>query len=303
MTRISDMLVNPRYDVMLVWGHGYSHLHGILEVIRNEDLFAIVHVETKTFSNIKNFVKRVYSFDYAPLQHLKDKIRYLTNTEPKVTLILLKNKRPDEDFSGNGLFRHVESKTLVQLKKKIREAYNPRNKDGMLNHDHVVHTTDSETQTNHLLRLFGYRGGISKFCEEPSIVNLPHYLNKAKSYSLLKVDFQNIRCVNLIGEALNAEHKIITIEESVQFLGLSDIKVYEKYVSKHLGYGLKKYYTTSIYMNMAEEFVYLYGKYSTNYIICKRVNHGRHFLIVDGLHRAAIHRFQGNNEILLMVSE
>jgi hypothetical protein len=98
-----------------------------------------------------------------------------------------------------------------------------------------------------------------------------------------------------------AKRKIMKIEETAQYIGLNNIEHYNRYVTKYLGYELKKYYNADAYWNMFRTFQYLDGVYHSDYVICRRTQDDMYLLIIDGLHRAAMHKFQGNTDILLMV--
>ena len=121
-----NIFSKPRYDCFVVWGHGQSYLSDILHEVRSEEYFEIVHFQRLEVGSIKKLVRQIYSFDYAPLFHLKAKVKYLEASPPVVSFIFVKNKDAQEEFFGNGEFRHIESLRVKSFKDRIREKYNPR---------------------------------------------------------------------------------------------------------------------------------------------------------------------------------
>ena len=130
-------MFGARYDCIVVWGHGQEYLPKIIKEIRTNESFEIVHLHKHKVTNIKKLVYQIYSFDYAPLFHLKAKVKYLESTPPVVNFIFIKNKDAQEEYFGTGDFRHKESLRIKHFKGLIRERFNPRDKTGNLTHDHV----------------------------------------------------------------------------------------------------------------------------------------------------------------------
>ena len=91
-----------RYDSIIIWGHGLPYLGEILRMLRNIDTFDIVRIVKYKPSNMKKFIRTVYSYDYAPLAHLKSKIKYLEKVEPSLVCIVINNNFPDVDILGEG---------------------------------------------------------------------------------------------------------------------------------------------------------------------------------------------------------
>jgi hypothetical protein len=150
---------NVRYDSILVWGNGLQYKVEIIQKIQEHPDFEVIHIVNHKPESIAEFVKAVYSFDYAPFWHLEAKIQYLLSTEPEINLVVFKNRNPDEDYLGEGDFRHLESITVKNFKDKLRDVYNERKNDRR-SENHVVHATDNQKQTDYILKYIGYENGL-----------------------------------------------------------------------------------------------------------------------------------------------
>jgi hypothetical protein len=245
-------------------------------------------------------VNKVYSYDYAPISHLKSKIKYLDSVKPEVLCVVINNLSPEVDILGKGDFRHTESLKLKQLKTNIRQKFNPYI-DGEMSHEHVIHATDNEEQTYHILNAVGEKG--LKFSESASLFSVPSFLGKPSKYSIKEVSYDQLLCSQLVGAPNNLETKCMKISESVQYKALlGDTQEYSNYLNKYLGTGLKCDYTLLSLLSMKESFTYQSIDHESSYVIVKKKNNNS-YLIVDGLHRAAVHLFQGNIKIKVCIIE
>jgi len=190
--------INSRIDAFIVWSHGFKYLNDILEIIRSNNFLEIVLIEKFVTKNMKQLVNNIYSHDYAPIIHLQSKIKYLKKLKPEIMLIFVKNNNPDIDFFGENSFRHLESKSINRIKKQIRNNFNPKNRDGHITHDHVIHATDNETQSNKLLNLIGYKNGVNEFNKINKIINTPYYITEPKKFSIIDISFKKLFCNNAV---------------------------------------------------------------------------------------------------------
>ncbi|KAJ1423096.1 hypothetical protein B484DRAFT_108399 [Ochromonadaceae sp. CCMP2298] len=126
-----------------------------------------------------NFINLLYSRELVSHpQHLLSKLAYLTTLPSHALLIVLHDAYPLYATYGQGDWAVIANKNLVDLKWRIRSAYNPRipqnpihpihpmdskdtgnlgnsgNTGGMstMSHDHVVHFSDSEEDAAALFR-------------------------------------------------------------------------------------------------------------------------------------------------------
>lgn len=296
-----NIFSRPRYDCFVLWGHGQDYLDNVLEEIRQSDFFTIVHIERHRVKNIKRLVNQIYSFDYAPLFHLKSKIRYLRSTPPVVFFIFVYNPDPLEDMFGDGDFRHVESLRVKGFKDSLRDRFNPRDDHGGMTHDHIIHATDNESQTDSILKLLGYREGVTKFSSKNKVFSSPHYIKEPDQLYVRLVSYEELICANACSNAGKPSLKKIGIKESVQFKGLTDPDIYREYVLEHRGTVLKQDYNVERYLGLKASFSYLSEGHETDLVVVTKDRECDKYLILDGLHRSALHIFQGNDMIKVCV--
>lgn len=287
-----------RLDCIIIWGHGLKHFNDILRKIREQKNFKILRIQRYKPNNLKKFVKEVYSYDYAPFWHLKEKTKYLLKTPNEVCFIFFENLYPDEDYLDVGYFRHKESMTLKKFKEDIRNKYNPY-ENNVRTHNHVIHATDSQDQTKKILEYLGFNQGLKIFTKNNQFINSPYYVK-----NLNKLSIFNIRCSDLYCNVVEGDtwdnYKIITknIYDSPQYIGLmGDMKIYEAYIDRFLGGALTEDYNVNRYKRLSKKFRYLESPYATSYVIVKNVH--RKYIIQDGLHRACNHIKQGHKEITI----
>ena len=292
------MFINEktRLDTIIVWGHGLVHLEGILDMIRSTEHFTVMRIIKHKPKNMKRFVNKVYSYDYAPLAHLKSKIKYLQKVDNCLICIVIKNHSPVVDILGEGSFRHKESLRLKELKTRIREKYNPY-KNGEMSHDHVIHATDNEEQTYHILKALGNENIYNYF--QNNLFSLPFFLGEIHGYNLIEVNMDELVCGQAVGDTFNYTIENVQISQSIQYSALLNndgAKAYKQYIEKYRGTALKADYNLESYINLSSRFSYLAAGFENSYVTV-RVNANKQYVIVDGLHRASIHYYQNNKTI------
>ena len=297
-----ELPIDTRIDGFIVWSHGFKYLNEILEIIRSNNFLEIVLIEKYVTKNMSQLVNNIYSHDYAPIIHLQAKIKYLKKLKPEIMFIFVKNNNPDIDFFGENSFRHLESKSINRTKKQIRNNFNPKDRDGHITHDHIIHATDNESQANTLLKLIGYKNGVNKFYKINNIISAPYYITEPKRFSIININFKKLFCKNAAES--KDEYKLTTIPiiDSIQYKSLLDEKIYKKYIENFRGTVLKEDYTYNRFLNLKRKFKYLDESNKNNFIIVKKIKNDN-FIILDGLHRAALHLHSGNNSISSCVYE
>ena len=293
------MLKHDRLDCFVIWGHGITYLYDIISEVRNDACLEVVYIHKHTVKNIKKLVHQIYSFDYAPLFHLKSKIKYLESTGSAVYFIFINNRDPQEDFYGEGRFRHVESVRIKSLKEGIRAKFNPRGMNGEMTHEHIIHATDNESQTDSILKLLGYKQGVKKFIGTTKIVSTPHYIKEPDHFMIKSVTFDNLYCTNAISTNDGIDIITIPVHQSVQYKALFDLSLYSEYIGKFIGTIIKQDYNVDKYFALKDRFSYLSDDYSSSYVVVKKSPKKDCYIINDGLHRASIHLFQGNRDIIV----
>jgi len=278
---------NERYDYILIWGHGLVYVHEILSMIREDLNFEIKKIIYHKPKSVRKIIDIIYSYDYAPIEHLKYKTKYLELTSNEVIFIFIENKKPTVDLLGEGAFRHEESLTLKDIKEAIRNKYNPY-KDGIRTEDHVVHASDNELQTDYILRYLGFHEGINIFNDKNKFISCPNYMNQVSHFIIKEINISSLVCNMATGlNRYNFAIKMTNLQESPHYKGLSeDIDIYKNYIDKFLGGPLTEDYYPEKFITLSKKFRYLEEGYSDSYVLVRK--HEGKFLILDGLHRASI---------------
>lgn len=290
-----------RYDYILIWGNGLVHRKEILNEIRNNGNFKIEKILFHNPKNVKKLVKKIYSFDYAPFWHLKSKTKYLLSTKPEVLFIFIKNIDPQEEYVGEGDFRHIESRTIRKLKDSIRDQFNERKEDRRTE-DHVIHGSDNEDQVDYILRYLGFPQGLAYLKKIPNpILDARYYLENFHNFELKEVDIETVFCNILTGTKNKPMTKITPLGNSPQYACLEgNSGTYAGYLEEFSGRSLTEDYTPEGFLNLSRNFSYLDSSHPTDYIITKRYSIDK-YVILDGVHRASIEKYQGKKKIIIAV--
>lgn len=295
-----NFLTKSRVDCLVIWGNGKEYISQILHNLDSDSELEILLIKKIKPKKIKTLVNKIYSFDYAPIIHLKGKIKYLKTIDPETTFIFIKNLKPNIEYFGNGKFRHIESLKIKKLKTELREKYNPRLEDGRLTENHIVHATDNESQTDSILKILGYRQGLKIFNKKDSLIDIPFYIDYNNEYTFKVIPCNQLFCSNLIQLDSKVTAKRIPLYDSIQYRSIDNINLYQEYIQTYLGLGLNSYYDVNKYLRLINDFQYLKKPYNHKYVLVKYIENNN-YLIVDGLHRAAIHAYQGNKNILVCI--
>ncbi len=284
-----------RIDTILIYAHGMRYFDNILSAIKDDENFDILKIVKYKPKNIKKFINEMYSFDYAPLKHLKSKTKYLLKNSGDVCFIFIKNLNPDEDYLGENDFRHKESLTLKRFKDKLRIKYNAY-KNGEMTHNHILHATDSESQTNNILFYLGYKDGVKMF-DKSTVIDMPYYLQEHNKFEIIELNTNEIYCNIVVGDSWdNCTSKTVKIKESPHYIGLTqNMNIYKDYIDKYLGGALQEHYNLERYANLAEDFDYLSNPYETSLVIVDEKQDK--FIVQDGLHRISAYIKQGHKKI------
>jgi hypothetical protein len=288
-------LIRDRYDYFLIWGHGLKHKEYILELLSQEANFDIIIIQKYKIKNLNFFIKKVYEYDYVPYFHLKGKTKYLMKTPKEVMFIILKNKNPQEIWRFNHNSGLIQSEIITVYKNFIRDKFNEI-KDNRRTEDHVIHASDNEKQTHHMLKFLGYKEGLYIFDRhENKPFVIPYYVEKFEKYKIHEIKIDDLVCNIIFDDKI----KKIPVEESPQYNFLKgNENGYINYIKKYQGKELKSYYDLKKFKNIFKNFQYLNKNYENNFILVKKVNHK--YLILDGLHRASVLKFQKKNRVIVL---
>lgn len=298
-----DYLRIKRYGYFLIWGNGTKYKKEIMEIIRKEKYINIIRIQNYKPKNIKIFVKDIYSYDYAPFEHLKEKTKYLLKTSSNIIFIFFVNKDPQERYFGEGQFRHIECEHIKQLKEKMRNQFNPK-KNNIRTEEHVIHASDNERQTDYILKYLGFKFGISTFKKnQDSILSIPYYLSEIKEFTVKTIESSQL-CCNILKEKKRKVNKeAVKIEDTPHYAFLNgNRELYQIYLEKYIGNLLTCDYSVENFIELSENFNYLEYPYNNLYIITKKIQNNR-YLILDGIHRASILKFNKIERFPIVIIE
>jgi hypothetical protein len=272
-----------RIDYFLIWGHGIHLLSDIQAILEKQKDMKILKIIKHTPVSVRKLIKEVYSYDYAPVQHLKSKTRYLLKTPATVFFLFIENCHPDEDWFGTGAFRHIECKKIKSLKSLIRDKYNIR-KDIREKENHVVHASDNELQTHFILKYLKYEDGVNTFKNDGYYIKWPHHLKKRKEFCLEEISIDQLYANVFVGKG---KKECRLLADTVHFKSLSDgSDLYAEYLRNFLGKKMKDHYSINKFSTLAKDLEYLGEGHELEYIIAKKKD--ERYIILDGLHRACI---------------
>ena len=306
LAAVENLGLRRRLDALLVFGHGLPHEECILDMIEAAG-FVPEWCKRRQIRNIRRFIRTVYANDYAPFHHLRDKTRYLVSVPREVLLILVRNPNPRNEVVGEGEYRHLESAAMRELKWTIREAFNPRIA-GEMTHDHVIHGTDCESQAADLVERFGethaYRGIREDKLTWPRV--RPH-VGPVTELSTSWVGPEDIVCNQLTGSRWSAEVTEVALRNTVQFKSIVEPSgLYRAYVSEHRGVGLRDYHSEHRFKQLQHTYSFESALEQGTVPLARIVDGADglpRYLIVDGVHRAAVLAAQADTKIPLVVLE
>lgn len=272
-----------RYDYFLIWGHGLQYASKIIEVIRNNQGLKIVSIAKREIGNVPSFVQDVYSCDTVPFHHLIEKTRYLLETPSQVIFVLVINYDPQEMYFGDGVFRHIQSKRIKDVKEEVRNRFNPRNEDGQRTEHHVIHASDYPSQVEHVLSVLKLPPLRHYQLDPHPSIDAPYHLGKIESIRVSSVSMGSLYA-NILGEGM------VAIKDTPHYKYLNGNKgEYINYINKHFGIELTDDHLPESFDQKVRNFSYGVeikpGK--RNLIVAKDLRDGR-YQILDGVHRAAI---------------
>ena len=276
--------MKKRKDFFLIWGHGLKYEKEIINLINKNSNFIIKYFYKYEILNMNKFISNVYFNDYTPINHLKNKTKYLRTKDNKVLFIFIENKNPKEIKVKSFNKSHIESKTINKFKIQIRNKYNPKI-NNKITHDHVIHGSDSQAQTEHIIRFLS-----NKNLDQEKIYNQKSFNEVNQSlYNLKNISINKIKARILIQKGLNNKisTKIINLNKTPHYYFVKkNKKSYLEYIDKFRGIGLNYEYSEKKFSKLIKNLKYLKGDHSDEYINVDKIKN--EYIITDGLHRASI---------------
>lgn len=296
-----NYLRKERYGYFLIWGNGMQYKEEIMDIIRSKEFIKILEILNHRPKSTARLVRIIYSYDYAPFEHLKEKTKYLLKTAPDVVFIFFRNEDAREMYFGEGAFRHIECERVKQIKEDIRNKFNPKN-EGKRTEEHVVHASDNESQVDHVLKYLGFNDGIGYLRNVPNpILSAQHYIPKFDEFTIRRVNSSQVYCNILKGTIESYRLEAVPIEETPHFGCLTgNTTPYKEYLSRFMGSQLTCDYSVENFMELSQNFAYLKPPYITSYILVMEFQPNK-YLILDGFHRACILKFRGADSFAVAV--
>jgi hypothetical protein len=297
-----DYRRRERYDYFLIWGNGVPSSEDIVDIIRCEESIKILRIMYHRVKNVARLIHAVYSYDYAPLQHLRSKTDYLLKADSQAIFVFVRNLDVKEVYRGDGAFRHMECSHITRIKEDIRNRFNPR-RDGKRTEEHVVHASDNEMQVDHMLKYLGLKQGIGILdnAANPLLASLPYYLPRFERFDIRCIPSSALYCNILRGTRESFWQEQIPIGETPQFACLTgDTLSYGEYLSRFMGGPLTCDYSVEKLIGLSRSLVYLQDSYATSYILVQEFEPGK-YVILDGVHRASVLKFRGVDSFVVAV--
>lgn len=300
-----------RFDFFTIWPNGFNHTDDILQILRDEKDIEIIFIQRKKFTNMRDFVFKLYGCDSVPISHLESKLHYLYKSTPEVINIFVKNYNPQEVFVGTPPFRKIQCEYIVKIKNKIRNQYNPRHLDPTfhipplnagVSHEHVIHASDYEEQVDYYLKMLGIKKGISYLENDDDglAFRKPYHLKRPDRYSFRRIPISSLLANILVDVDGQTTSKLMPIEETPHYKFLrNENKSYQNY--------LRKYQYTYLLDDHSEKRFMELCSLSTEEIeqispvIVKPF--GEKYIILDGVHRAAIYLYKESKKISSVIFE
>ena len=143
----------------------------------------------------------------------------------------------------------------------------------------------------------GYDNGAQTFLSNKNFFNFPDHISHNNSLDIIKLNYDDLICSVAVGKSWNSYSlQLMEIKMTPHFQSISDNKIYSTYLKKFIGGPIKDYNSPKKFKKIKANFKYLSGNHYNSYVIVKK--HNDKYLVLDGLHRCALHFFQGNKSII-----
>ncbi len=281
-----------RMDCFLIWGHGMPQWEDILGRIRARSVLEIIAIHRRPTGDMTKFVQDLYACDTVPFEHLRVKTRYLLTTPPEVIFILVRNHNTQEKIYGEGAFRHIQCALIKDVKEEVRNAWNPR-VGGKRSEDHVIHATDYDSQVVHTLKVLGLPA-LEAYLRQPhSDYDLPYHLGTA-GYREVEIPLDRVRA-RILGRG------VVPIEQTPHYRFVAGERApYQDYYARHAGKELNDDHTAGAFDCLIKTFDYGRSGRNGKPGLLVVLRQGEHYLLLDGVHRAAILKHQGSSTVRVL---
>ena len=256
-------LQEKRKDIFILWSNSLNSEKEILiEINKN---FKILKLIRKRYLFLILNLFKLYKFSFVPFYFLVKKVHYLRKYPKNYLIVIVENINPEITHEFNGFFRIFYCKKIFKMKELIRKKY------GNIPDEHVIHSADLPSETNNIFKLMNYKEEINKDIK----------LKYSKKISISSLLYSEV--VGSIWTYRNISKPIFE-SPHLSFLN-GNVSNYLKYKDKFRGTAFKDYYNEEkfrqLFINISR------NKKINNKIKVKLLDNNK-YLILDGLHRAAI---------------
>lgn len=232
------------------------------------------------------------------------KTKILRDLKPGSLVAILGCRNREDDYFGEGKFRHKENIQVRQLMHKIRDKYDSKlNRYSIVKNSkkHSVYTSANELETDALLKYMGYTMGIRKFMP---MLGLQFLIigRESKKVIIKKVRLDEINARFFYkkgrGKAKMIERPVV---ESPHFQSLiKGTHHYGSYFGKIKYKLVKNKVDPSHIATLSKKLKYLSPPYESDYIVVRHKKDGS-YVLSNGHHRSAILMYRGVKKVPMVV--
>lgn len=279
----------------ILWAHGIKYLDEVIEKLEQDKDWEILYIKKIENFSPHTFINKIYGCDTYPLEHLESKISYLKKLPAEAVFIFVKCFNPQYIIEGEHPYRTWKSVKMTNFKNYFRRKYNPSQPDGSMSHDHIIHGTDYEKQTDYLLKTIGIGEGVSIFVQD-TIFKIPHHIPHHDSYRIKLIETSRLYANILKKTNEKVTLELAAIKDTPHYMGIKDIKIYRSYFDRFKYTYLCDYYSVPNFIRLQQKDIREILKQAP--IIIKSINDTP--VILDGVHRAAVALWQNQKNVLAM---
>ena len=317
----------PELLALVVWAHGLQHLEAILTMVRETPGVHVLRIEHRQVVSMDAFINLIYEKEIATIpHHISYKTAYLQKLTPRVAIVTIGDVLPiPANYGIEQPYQITANKNSVDLKWAIRKAFNPRNHEGAMSHEHIIHITDSQHDTLHLLKAMGGQPlSFEKYTRSHMHFYTPYWLPllhpRTYKRQLVALTDLRIRCAANAGHCVAGE--IIPIIKSPHFGFVQNTSgndgnkgrdAYALYYARGATTGaLVDDHSVQAFRKLTKDFsVQRYGGCFPHPLIpsltlrglllVKKVKSQSTYVLVDGAHRAALLAMAGVSTVEVVV--
>lgn len=296
-SKLNYFNISTMYNSIVIWGHGIEYMDDIIDSLRNSIDCNMLNIKEISVNNMDDFINNCYKLEMINKDHIAAKTNYLKKVKPKVIHILIKNYGVKYKKYGSGSFEVISDENLVNWKWKIRERFNPRQKNFKrhplsegITHNHVIHLTDTSEECNEL----------SKYClnnlpdyfeNKFNIVNIPWHISDKRKITIDKKNINDIK-VSVIDMG-----KVHIIDSPLYQYVIGNKTPYINYWNKNKGGKIQDDHTPKKFDKLINTFNPNKYNYNDKNLILVTSD----LIVLDGHHRISILKRSGINNIKVAI--